>query len=138
MKHTSNYLIKEVYFTSILFGQKKYIWRTFEKKTHGDIISLHKCTKNHDHMLYCSWDLAHDEYNFYFSFRAFLFCSFTPMTARKTNFFQKMQKSLEISLFYTCVPKRMIKWCTVPEIWFVTDRRKERWTDGQMDVKSDI
>ena len=29
--------------------------RNFEKmkKTHGDII-LHKCTKNHDHMLYCS------------------------------------------------------------------------------------
>ena len=24
------------------------------KKTSGDIIILHKCTKNHDHMLYCS------------------------------------------------------------------------------------
>ena len=24
------------------------------KKTTGDIIILHKCTKNHDHMLYCS------------------------------------------------------------------------------------
>ena len=22
-----------------------------------DIIILHKCTKNHDHMLYCSWDI---------------------------------------------------------------------------------
>ena len=31
-----------------------------------DII-LHKCTKNHDHMLYCSWDMACDGWN-YFSF----------------------------------------------------------------------
>ena len=23
------------------------------KKTSGDIIVLHKCTENHDHMLYC-------------------------------------------------------------------------------------
>ena len=25
-----------------------------KKKTPGDIINLHKCTKNHDHRLYCS------------------------------------------------------------------------------------
>ena len=24
------------------------------KKNPGDIITLHKCNKNHDHMLYCS------------------------------------------------------------------------------------
>ena len=30
--------------------------KNFEKneKTPGDIIILHKCTKNHDHMLHCS------------------------------------------------------------------------------------
>ena len=28
------------------------------KKTPGDIIILHNCTKNHDHMLYCSRVLA--------------------------------------------------------------------------------
>ena len=38
-------------------------------------IILHKCNKNHDHMLYCSWDMARDVCNFYFSFRA-IFCSF--------------------------------------------------------------
>ena len=34
--------------------------RNFEKlkKVPGDIIILHKCTKNHDHMLYCSWDMV--------------------------------------------------------------------------------
>ena len=37
------------------------------KKTPGDII-LHKCTKNHDCMLYCSWDMTCDGCNFYFSF----------------------------------------------------------------------
>ena len=33
----------------------------------GDII-LHKCTKNHDHMLHCSWDMARVGYNCYCSF----------------------------------------------------------------------
>ena len=33
------------------------------KKTPGDIIILYNCTKNNDHMLYCSWDMAHDGCN---------------------------------------------------------------------------
>ena len=33
------------------------------KKTLGDIIILYKCTKNHDHILYCSWDMAGDRCN---------------------------------------------------------------------------
>ena len=37
--------------------------------------------KNHDHMLYCSWDMAHDKCNCYFSFRA-IFCPFTALTAQ--------------------------------------------------------
>ena len=40
------------------------------KKTPGDIIILQQCTKNHDHMLHCSWDTMHDRCNFYFSFWA--------------------------------------------------------------------
>ena len=32
-----------------------------KKKLQGDIIISHKCTKNHDHMLYCSWDMARDD-----------------------------------------------------------------------------
>ena len=38
-----------------------------KKTTPGDIIILHRCTNNHDHMLYCSWDMVHDGCN-YFSF----------------------------------------------------------------------
>ena len=28
------------------------------KKNAGDIIILHMCTKNHDHMMYDSWDMV--------------------------------------------------------------------------------
>ena len=56
-----------------------------------DIIILHKCTKNHDHRLYCSWDMAHDRYNCYFSFWV-IFCPFTPLTAGKNKNFRKTKK----------------------------------------------
>ena len=46
--------------------------------TPGDNIILHKCTKNHDHMLHCSWDMVCDGCNCYFSFWA-IFCPFTPI-----------------------------------------------------------
>ena len=29
------------------------------KKTPGDIIVLHMCTKNNDHMMYSCWDMVH-------------------------------------------------------------------------------
>ena len=41
-----------------------------KKKTPGDIIILHKCTKNRDHMLYCSLDMTCNGFNCYFSFWA--------------------------------------------------------------------
>ena len=46
-------------------------------KTPKDITILHKSTWNHDHVLYCSWDMVHDKCNFHFSFWA-IFCPFTP------------------------------------------------------------
>ena len=52
------------------------------KKTHGDILILHKYIKNHDHMLYCSWDMTCDGCNCYFSFWD-ICCPFTPLTAQK-------------------------------------------------------
>ena len=57
------------------------ILKNWRKNPPGDII-LHKCAKNHDHMLYCSWDMARDGCNFYFSFWP-TFCPFIPVTARK-------------------------------------------------------
>ena len=35
-----------------------------KEKTPRGMIILHKCTKNHDHMLYCSLDMMCDRYNY--------------------------------------------------------------------------
>ena len=45
-----------------------------------------------------------------------------PSPPKKNRILNKWKKLLEISLFYTCVPKIMIIWCTVPEIHCGTDR----------------
>ena len=86
------------------------------KTTPGDVIVLHKWTKNHDYMLYCSWDMAYDLCNCCFQFWA-IFCPFTPLTAQKMNISKKFKKNLEMSSFYTRVPKIMIISYTILEIW---------------------
>ena len=99
--------------------KKKNIWRYHR---------LHKCPKDHDHMLYCSWDMAHDTCNCFFHFG--LFFALLPLTAQKIKISRKWKKYQEISSFYTCVPKIMIRWRTVPETWCATDRRmdgREKW-----------
>ena len=156
------------------------------KKRPGYIIILHKCAKNQDHMLQCSWDMASDGCN-HFSFWA-IFCPFTPLKAaqkmkikkkyilsfytivpkitiiwyivpeiwcmtdvivifhfgiffallprlepKKSKLKKNFKKCLEISSFYLCVPKIMIRWCTVPEILCMTDG----WTDGRTDGRMD-
>ena len=58
------------------------------KKTPGDIIILHMCTKNYDQMMYGSWDMVHDRCNCYFSFWA-TFCTFTPLKPKKSKFLKK-------------------------------------------------
>ena len=77
-------------------------------------------TKNYDQMMCTSWDMVCDGSNCYFSFWV-IFCSFTPLTARKIKILKKWKKHLDISSFYICVPKTMIRWCMVPEIQCVTD-----------------
>ena len=103
------------------------------KKTPGDIIILLKCNKNHDHMQCCPWDMACDRCN-YFSFWA-SFCPFTALTAQKIKISknEKKKKKLEITSFYTCVTKIIIRWCTVPEKWCTIGAQ----TDRQIDKKSD-
>ena len=68
-------------------------WKYIKKKEkmHWDIIVLHKCTKNHDHRLPCSWDMACDGCNCYFSFWAF-FCPFTLLIAKKWKFQRNNKK----------------------------------------------
>ena len=90
-----------------------------KKKTPGDVITLHLCTTNDDHMMYGYWDMKSTRQNF-LTFRA-SFCPFTPLTAWKMKISKKWKKILEISSFHTSVPKIMIIRYTVPEIWRVTD-----------------
>ena len=52
------------------------------KKAPADIIIFHKCIKNHNCMLYCSWDMTRDGYNSCFSFWA-IFGPFNALTAQK-------------------------------------------------------
>ena len=61
----------------------------------------------------------------------FFFCPFTPLTDQKIKF--QKNKSPEISSFYICVPKTMIRWCKFPEIWCMMNRQTDGQTDGWMD-----
>ena len=67
---------------------------------------MHRCTKNHDHMLYYSWDMACGRCNCYFSFWA-IFCPSPPNTPKNERL-KKWKKKLEISSFNTSIPKIMI------------------------------
>ena len=75
----------------------------------GDII-LHKCTKNHE-----IWKVMDVIVIFHFGLYFSLYL--TPPNSPKNENFKKMKKRLEISSFYTSVPKIMIIWYSVPEIW---------------------
>ena len=67
-----------------------------------DIILHHKCTKNHDHMLYCCCDMVHDGCNFCFLFWA-IFSPFTLQTAQKINNFKKMKEThRDIIILHKC------------------------------------
>ena len=90
-----------------------------------DIIILQMSTINDNHMMYGSWDMERDGQNFLSLWT--IFCPFTRLTTQKIKILQKWKKCLEISSFYTCVPKKMITWCRVPEIWCATDGQ----TDGK-------
>ena len=80
--------------------------------------------QNHDHMLYCSWDLLRDGCNCYFYSGLFLALlpPQPPSNPKNENLkkVKKEEKRLEISL-HTSVPKAMIICYTVPETWCVTD-----------------
>ena len=78
------------------FSKKKKKMKKRLKKL-GDIITLQKCTKNHDHRLYCSWDMAHYRCN-YFSIWAILL-PFMPLTAHKMKISKKWKKCPEMSHF---------------------------------------
>ena len=66
------------------------------KKFAGDII-LHKCTKNHNHMMHGSWDM---EWDGYFLLFWAIFCPFTPLKTEKLKFWKKWKWCLGKLSFY--------------------------------------
>ena len=60
-----------IYWWTLKNQIKSEFWRNEKKKNAGDIILLHMCTKDHNHMRYSSWDTKWD--NFFLSFWA-IFC----------------------------------------------------------------
>ena len=91
------------------------------EKTPRDIITLHMCTINDNHMMYGSWNMEHDGQNYILSFWT-IFCTFAPLTTWKIKILKKWKNHLEILSLYTCVPQMTITWCMVPEILSATDR----------------
>ena len=79
------------------------------KKKPGDIIILHFCITNDDHMMYGFWDMELDRQIFSH------FGLFFALLTRKIKILKKWKKFLEIS-FYTNVPSMKII-CMAHEIW---------------------
>ena len=64
------------------------------KKESWEVITLHMCTKNHNNMMYASWDMEYDRHNF-LSFWA-IFCPFTPLLTPKIKIWNKFENNLDI------------------------------------------
>ena len=60
------------------------------KKILRDIIILHMCTRNDNHIMYGSWDMEHNGHNF-LSFWT-IFCPFTTLTTQKIKILKKGKK----------------------------------------------
>ena len=104
------------------------------KKDPRDTIILHKCTKNHNHVLYCSWDIAHDGCHYYFSFWS-IFCLFTPLTAQKIKIKKKNEKNAWRYHFTHVCQKLWSNDVLFPKYGA---RQTDAWMDRWRDRKSDI
>ena len=87
------------------------------RKTTGDIIILHMCTINDNQMIMVPAILSLTQIFLLFWT---IFYPFTSLTTQNIKILKKIKKHLEISSFYTSVPKIMITCYTVTEIWCVT------------------
>ena len=92
------------------FENEKKTWRYYHF-THVH----HKCQS------YDAWFLRYRVWQIDFFVILGHFLPFYPLKNPKNQNFEKWKQSLELLSFYTNVPKIMIIWYTVPEIWCVTD-----------------
>ena len=106
-------------------------WKKLQK------IILQKCTTNHDHMPYCSWDMACDGCNFYFHFA--LFFALLPTLTPPPPINPKSQKILKIKK--TPVDITILHMCTKNYehmMYGSWEMLHNRQMNRQMDGKSDI
>ena len=101
----------------LFYSLKKWKFQKNEKNP-GDIIILHKFTKIHDHMLYCSWDMACDRciVIFHSGLYFFLFTNEKKWNSPKHENFKKMEKKKAWRYHFMQI---MITYYAVPEIWHV-------------------
>ena len=87
-----------------------------KKKAPRDIINLHLCTENLDDMIYSSWDIECDRLKLVITGHFLPFYPLPPpshplspyIEAQKIWILKRLNKLLEISSFYTSVPKTKI------------------------------
>ena len=108
---------------TLLTAQKITIRKKMKKRP-GDIIISHKCTKNHNHMLNCSWDMMRDRCDCYFSFWAIFLPFYPPNSPKNENLKKKKKYTLRYHNF-TYVYQRL--W--LDDVRFL--RYGVRWMDGQ-------
>ena len=91
-----------------LTAQKIKIKNKKTKKTPGDIIILHMCTKDYDQITYGSSDMVHDRCNCYFSYWA-IFWPFTPPppNSRNKSTFWKNEKKPWTYYYFTYVYQKL-------------------------------
>ena len=77
--------------------------------------------QNLDDMIYSSWNIEQNKLKMVILGH---FLPFIPLKAPRNQNFEKWKNVLKISSFYMCAPKMTIIWCTVPEIWSETDKKK--------------
>ena len=82
-------------FTLLTTKKKTKFWKN---KTPWDIIILHLCTTNDNHIMYGSWDIKCDR-QYFLSFWA-SFCPFTSLTIQKSIFW-KNEKNCWIYYYFT-------------------------------------
>ena len=100
------------------------------KKRSGDIIILPKHPINDNHVMYGSWDMKRDKHNFCHFGLSFLPRplppSNSPKQLKKSKLKKKKKKTPGDIIILHTVPNIMIRWCTVPEIWFATDGQAKK------------
>ena len=69
---------------------------------------------------------------YYLSFHFGLLLPFYPFNNPKNQNLFKMKT--KISSFHTCVPKIMVTWPMVPEIWCITYRRTDGWKKWHLEL----